>query len=74
LVAIEWTNLEQAVVMPRWRVDIRRKNAEQLGIVAAPNAKEALARAVTFFRIDQSQHNKLTITKVDSGGAMWDPD
>ena len=31
--------------MRRWRVDILRKHAEHLGIVNAPNAQEALAKA-----------------------------
>ena len=31
---------------PRWRVDIRGKESQNLGTVDAPNAWEALARAV----------------------------
>jgi hypothetical protein len=53
--------------MPRWRVDIIRKRAEHLGIVTAPNAQEALARAVSLFQIKPARHNKLMITKIDEG-------
>jgi hypothetical protein len=51
--------------MPCWRVDILRKHAEHLGIVNAPNAQEALNRAVSLFRINPDRHNKLTIMKVE---------
>ena len=56
---------EREGLMPRWRVDILRKKAEHLGIVTAPNAQEALARAASLFRIDPARYNKLMITKID---------
>jgi hypothetical protein len=37
--------------MPRWHVDIRGKELQQLGTVDAPNAWEALAKAVELFDI-----------------------
>jgi hypothetical protein len=54
---------EREGLMPRWRVDILRKKAEHLGIVRAPNAQEALARAASL--IDPARYNKLMITKID---------
>jgi hypothetical protein len=51
--------------MPRWRVDFLRGKAEHLGIVAAPNAQEALNRAMSLFRIQPPQYNKLMITKIE---------
>jgi hypothetical protein len=51
--------------MPRWRVDILRKKAEHLGIVTAPNAQEALNRAMSLFRIHPPQYSKLMITKIE---------
>ena len=56
---------EREGLMPRWRVDILLKKAEHLGIVTAPNAQEALARAASLFRIDPARYNKLMITKID---------
>jgi hypothetical protein len=55
---------EATTPMPRWRVDIVRKNAEHLGIVTAPNAQEALHRAAKLFRLRPDLHSKLIITKV----------
>jgi hypothetical protein len=54
--------------MPCWRVDILRQKAEHLGIVTAPNAREALAGAASLFRIDAGRYNKLMITKIDEHG------
>jgi hypothetical protein len=51
--------------MPRWRVDILRKQAEHLGIVTAPNAQEALNRAASLFRIEPDQRSTLMITKIE---------
>jgi len=42
--------------MPRWRVDILRKHAEHLGIVTAPNAQEALTKAVR--ELADAQHKQ----------------
>jgi hypothetical protein len=57
--------LEKVAPMSRWRVDIIRKRAEHLGIVTAPNAQEALARAASLFRIKPARYDKLMITKID---------
>ena len=57
--------LEKVTRMPRWRVDILRKQAEHLGIVTAPNAQEALNRAASLFRIEPDQRSKLMITKIE---------
>ena len=51
--------------MPRWRVDLIRKHADHLGIVAAPNAQEALNKAASLFRIEPAQYSKFMITKVE---------
>ena len=50
--------------MPRWRVDMLRKQAEHLGIVTAPNAQQALNRAASLFRIEPD-YRKLMITKIE---------
>jgi hypothetical protein len=51
--------------MPRWRVDIIRRNTAHLGIVTAPNAQEALHRAASLFRIEPAKYDKLMITKIE---------
>ena len=51
--------------MPRWQVDLIRKHADHLGIVAAPNAQEALNKAASLFRIEPSRFNKLMIRKIE---------
>jgi hypothetical protein len=65
LVVDDVKNLWTATPMPRWRIDIVRKHAEHLGIVTAPNAKEALNRAASLFRIKPDQYSKLIITKIE---------
>jgi hypothetical protein len=49
--------------MPVWRIDIVRN--EHLGIVTAPNAQEALARAASLFRIEPHRYNELMKTKIE---------
>jgi hypothetical protein len=50
--------------MRRWRVDRIRGKTEHLGIVTAPNAREAMARAASLFQIEPANYIKLIITKV----------
>ena len=52
-------------LMARWRVEIVREKAEQLGTVTAPNIEEARARAASLFRIAPALLNKLAIAKLD---------
>jgi len=58
-------DLEEATPMPRWRIDIHRNRVEHLGIVAAPNAQEALNRAASLLQIEPSPHDTLAIKKID---------
>jgi hypothetical protein len=51
--------------MARWRVDIRGKELQQLGTVDAPNAWEALARAVDPFDIRPALRSKTVVTKLE---------
>jgi hypothetical protein len=51
--------------MPRWRVDIGGKELQNLGTVDAPNAREALARAVELFDIRPALRSKSAVTKLD---------
>jgi hypothetical protein len=53
------------IVMPRWRVDIRGPEAKNLGTVDAPNAWEALARAVEQFDIRPALRSKTAVTRLD---------
>jgi hypothetical protein len=48
-----------------WRVDIRNKELQNLGTVDAPNAWEALAKAVELFDIRLALRNKTVVTKLD---------
>jgi len=57
--------LEKVTRMPRWRVDVFRKQAEHLGIVTAPNAQEGLNRAASLFRIHPAQYSKLMTSKIE---------
>ncbi len=51
--------------MPRWRVDIEGTELKNLGTVEAPNAWEALARAVDLFDIRPALRAKTVVTKVE---------
>jgi 1,2-phenylacetyl-CoA epoxidase PaaB subunit len=51
--------------MPRWRVDIIGKELQALGTIDAPNAWEALARAVEQFDIRPALRSKTVVTKLD---------
>ena len=51
--------------MARWRVDIRGKEVQQLGTVDAPNAWEALAKAIDQFDIRPALRSKTTVTKLE---------
>jgi hypothetical protein len=51
-------------MMPRWAVDIIRKRAEHVGVVVAPNEKEALAKAIKQFEIEPARQNRITVTKI----------
>ena len=50
--------------MARWSVDVIRKRSEHLGVVAAPNQKEALAKAIEQFAIESARQNRITVTKI----------
>ena len=50
--------------MARWSVDIMRKRSEHLGVVAAPNEQEALAKAIKQFEIEPARQNRITATKI----------
>ena len=52
--------------MARWSVDMIRKRSEHLGVVSAPNEKEALAKAMKQFEIEPARRNRITITKISS--------
>jgi len=66
MLVVDGTKTPEATTpMPRWRVDILRKHTEHFGIVTAPNAQEALHRAVSLFRIKPDQHSKLMIRKIE---------
>ena len=52
-------------LMPRYRVDIRGKELQQLGTVDAPNAWEALAKAVDLFDIRPALRSKTVVTKIE---------
>jgi 1,2-phenylacetyl-CoA epoxidase PaaB subunit len=52
-------------LMPRYRVDIRGKELQQLGTVDAPNAWEALAKAVEQFDIRPALRSKTVVTKLE---------
>ena len=51
--------------MARWRVDIIGKELQNLGTVDAPNAWEALAKAVDQFDIRPALRSKTTVTKLE---------
>ena len=51
--------------MARWRIDIRGKEVKNLGIDDAPNAWEALARAVDQFEIRPALRSKTIVTKLE---------
>jgi hypothetical protein len=51
-------------VMAKWRVDIFRKRLLNLGTVSAPNAQEALTKAINQFRIERALKEKVIITKL----------
>jgi hypothetical protein len=50
--------------MARWSVDIIRKRSEHLGVVVAPNEKEAVAKAIKQFEIEPARQNRITVTKI----------
>ena len=52
-------------LMPRYRVDIRDKELRQLGTVDAPNAWEALARALDLFDVRPALRSKTVVTKLE---------
>jgi hypothetical protein len=52
-------------MMARWRVDVRGNELKNLGTVDAPNAWEALARAVELFDIRPALRSKTIVTKLD---------
>jgi hypothetical protein len=51
--------------MARWRVDIRGKELRNLGTVDAPNAWEALAKAVELLDIRPALRSKTVVTKLE---------
>ena len=50
--------------MPRWRVDIIAAEMQNLGTVDAPNAWEALAKALDLFDIRPALRSKTVVTKL----------
>jgi hypothetical protein len=50
--------------MARWSVDVIRKRSEHLGVVTAPNEKEALAKAIKQFEVEPARQNRITVTKI----------
>jgi hypothetical protein len=52
--------------MPRWSVDIIRKRGEHIGVVSAPNEKEALAKAIKQFEIEPARRNRIMVTKISN--------
>lgn len=51
--------------MPRWRVDVEGTELKNLGTVDAPNAWEALARAIDLFDIRPALRSKTVVTKLE---------
>jgi hypothetical protein len=51
--------------MAKWRVDIMGNEMKTLGTVDAPNAWEALARAVDQFDVRPALRQKTVVTKID---------
>ena len=52
--------------MPRWSVDIIRKRGEHIGVVSAPNEKEALVKAIKRFEIEPARQNRVVVTKISN--------
>jgi hypothetical protein len=52
--------------MARWSVDMIRKRSEHVGVVSAPNEKEALAKAIKQFDIEPARQNRITVTKISN--------
>ena len=50
--------------MPRWRVDIIRKQAEHLGTVEADFKKEAIEKAAKRFGIEPARGFKIVLEKI----------
>ena len=50
--------------MPRWQVDIIAAEMQNLGTVDAPNAWEALAKALDLFDIRPALRSKTVVTKL----------
>jgi hypothetical protein len=53
--------------MARWRVDIIRKRAEQLGTVEAANEKQAIEKAIKKFDIPPERRNRIVVQKIAKG-------
>ena len=51
--------------MATWRVDIRGNELKSLGTVDAPNAWEALAKAVELFDIRPALRSKIVVSKIE---------
>jgi hypothetical protein len=60
-------------VMARWRVDISGKELQQLGTVDAPNAWEALAKAVDLFDIRPALRSKTVVTRLEEPNPVLSP-
>ena len=57
------------MTLVRWRVDIiiRAKRPEHLGIVEAPNHREAYLKATEKFDVPLEKQNCLFVAKLDQG-------
>ena len=57
----------------RWSVDIiiRAKRPVRLGIVEAPNQREAYLRAVEKFEVPVERQNCLFVAKLDRDTVVW---
>jgi hypothetical protein len=51
--------------MATWRVEIRGNELKNLGTVDAPNAWEALAKAVELFDIRPALRSKTVVSKIE---------
>jgi hypothetical protein len=52
--------------MARWSVDMIRARSEHIGVVSAPNEKEAMAKAIKQFEIEPVRQNRVVVTKISN--------
>jgi hypothetical protein len=50
-----------AAKLRNWRVSIMRSRAQQIGTIAAPDAKAAMAEAVEKFGLSEEQRKRLLV-------------